>query len=206
MNKTTRTISIISIILAISAVSGYIYVTRYIEGLTQKTVETKDELEILNVRLGHLKALHQAAQDTNDSKAKIGSYLIKSGGSVPFITEFEQLASSIGLTYTTDRIESRGVPDLETHQKELLVVSFTVNGYWSSVFKFIKLVELMPYSLVIERIELTTQDVSKKEGVVLTKDLGTTTASTTPEVQRVVSKESIWKANILFTVVKNKDN
>lgn len=200
MRSNTKTVTILFVTLAILSVVSFVYGVKYIEGLINKATESKEEIERLQAKIGHLRSLHQAAQDTNDDKAKINSYIIQSGGSVVFITELEQLASNIGLEYNTDRIESASEPELDIQGKELLTVSFTVNGAWSSVFKFIKLVEAMPYSITIEKVDLFAAVPDKKT---INTIVGTTSTST---VQRVVTKENEWKAVILFDVVKNKEN
>jgi hypothetical protein len=199
MKSNTKTISIFFITLAILSVASFVYGTRYIEGLISRATELKGDIEKLQVKVGHLKALHQAAQDTNDDKAKINSYIVQAGGSVPFITELENLASNIGLDYNTDRIETKSAPDIDLQGKELLSISFTASGPWSSVFKFIKLVESMPYSINIQKIDLFASVADKK--VVI--DVGTTSTTT---ATRVSVKENNWKAVILFDVVKNKEN
>lgn len=204
MKTPTKSIAIFLVLLALAAVSGYVFVTRYIEGLTVKTTEAKEEVEKLEVKLGHVKGLRQAAQDTNDDRVKIESYIVQPGGSVSFITELEKVASSIGLTYTTDRIESRNTPELDAQGKEQLVISFNVQGYWSPVFKFLKLVESMPYSLMVEKVDLFAQDIVKTITVPVVT--GTSTGTNTPEVKQTVVREGVWKANLLFTVVKVKEN
>ena len=198
MKSTTKTITILFISLAVLSVGLFVYSAKYIEGLISRATEAKDEIERLQVKAGHLRSLHQAAQDTNDDKAKINSYIIQSGGSVAFITE---LAGNIGLDYNTDKIESKSVPDLDSQGKELLTVSFTVTGKWNSVFKFVKLVESMPYSIYIEKVDLFAQGIDKK--IAPTSSLATTSTTT---VAKISSKENDWKAVILFDVVKNKEN
>ncbi len=199
MKSNTKTLSIFFVTLAVLSVASFVYGTRYIEGLISGATELKEDIEKLQVKAGHLKALHQAAQDTNDDKVKINSYIVQAGGSVPFITELENLASNIGLDYNTDRIETKSLPELDAQGKELLSISFTAKGTWTPVFKFIKLVESMPYSINIQKIDLFASVADKKVVV----DVGTTSTTT---VTRAPLKENNWKVVILFDVVKNKEN
>lgn len=194
MKSTTKTITILFVTLALISVSGFIYGAKYIEGLISKATQSKEEIEKLQVKIGHLKALHQAAQDTNNDKAKINSYIVQEGGSVSFITELEQLALNLGLNYNTDRIESESAPDLDPQGKELLAVSFMVQGTWSNVFKFIKMVELMPHSISIEKVDLFAL-VGDKRSII---DVAATSS-------KISNKENIWKSVILFKVVKSKE-
>ncbi len=198
MKTTTKTIFIIVTFLTLVCVGGYAYVTQYVSGLTQKTTEVKDQIDQLEAELGHLQALHNAAQNSSDEKAKINSFVIQPGESVNFITKLEQLAGSRGLVYSTDRIETKGSIDLDLYQKELLQVSFMVFGEWSEVYRFIKLTESLPYAITIERVELTTTK-SDFSNVANVRSVSTST-------KNIKSGENLWKMNILFDVVKTKDN
>ncbi len=211
MNNTTKNLYIVMLIVALCAVGGYVYATRYVSGLTQKTSDTKEEIDNLEAKYNHLQALHKAAANTSDEKGKISSYIVRPGGSVDFITNIEQVAAASRLSYNTDRIEAKDVPELGDSQKELLEVAFSASGNWSDLVRFVKLVELMPYGMKIQRVEFTSLGkapvaVSK----VTASDIGNGgaagVATSTMVIDKSSGRENRWNASILFDVVKNKDN
>jgi hypothetical protein len=210
MKSATKNFFILMLIVAIAAIVGYGYTTSYVSGLISKTSEAKDEIDNLEIQYNHLKALHKAAENTSDESSKIASYIVRSGGSVDFITNIEQVAAAGGLVYNTDKIEAISTPELDFGQKELLEVSFSVTGNWTSLIRFLKLVENMPYGIKIQRFELTSlgdakADIAKINSVSVGAN-GTSTASTTPVKKVNSSKENKWKAVVMFDVVKIKDN
>lgn len=210
MKSGTKNFFICMLIVALSTVVAYGYVTKYVSSLITKTSETKEEIDNLEVKYDHLKSLHKAAENTSDESAKISSYIVRSGGSVDFISNIEQVAAAGGLVYNTDRIEAVVSPELDSVQKELLEVSFTATGNWSSLFRFLKLIENMPYGIKIQRFELTSLADKKTDiaNTLLVSEVstGTTTASSTVAKKISTTKENRWKAVVLFDVIKNKDN
>lgn len=198
------------LVLALTTVVGYGYATNYVSELINKTSDTKDEIDNLEIRYNHLKALHKAAENTSDEGAKISSYIIRSGGSVDFITNIEQIAAANGLTYNTDKIEAISTPELNVGQRELLEVSFSVTGNWSPLMRFLKLVENMPYGIKIQRFELTSLADIKTEiikNTPVSESTDKTVIASSTSVRKIyTNKENKWKATVLFDVVKNKDN
>jgi hypothetical protein len=213
MKSATRNLFVIMIIVAVAALAGYAYVTKYVSGLISKTSEAKFDIDNLEIQFNHLTALRKAAENTSEESSKISSYIVRSGGSVDFITNIEQVAAASGLVYNTDRIEAINNPELDIGQKELLEVSFSVSGNWSSLVRFLKLVENMPYGIKILRFELTSLGDTKSEiakiisaSPVVGSSTASTTASSTAVRKTSTVKENKWKASVLFNVVKVKDN
>jgi hypothetical protein len=203
MKTNTKNTFIITLVLALIAIFGYGYLVHYVRGLTDKTSGAKDAIDRLEVELGRLKSLHNAATNTSDEKDKISSYIVQGGDSVSFITNMENLASSQGVQYATDKIETKNTPDLDTSNKELLSVTFSVQGNWSAVYKFLRLVESMPYAFILERVTLTTD----KSGSMLSFKSDQRSSASSTTVDTVGSMQSgIWKMVLVFNVVKVKDN
>lgn len=213
MKSATRNLFVMMIIVAIAALVGYGYATKYVSSLITKTSEAKFDIDNLEIQFNHLTALRKAAENTSEESSKISSYIVRSGGSVDFITNIEQVAAASGLVYNTDRIEAINNPELDIGQKELLEVSFSVSGNWSSLIRFLKLVENMPYGIKILRFELTSlgdpkSDIAKiiSTASATGSSTATTTASSTVIKKTPAVKENKWKAVVLFNVVKVKDN
>lgn len=188
MNNKTTQIAILMIALTLASFGGYMYATRYIGSLTEKTSKLKSDIELAEIKNRNLQTLQRAAQNTGDEKEKITSYFVGKDGAVSFVSEIEGLAAASNLKYTTDTIETTNLPELEGQGKELLHVVFTSNGSWNNTVKFLSLLESLPYSMRIEKLDFDSARLDAAAG------------TSTPASSRS------WKMTINFSVVKIKDN
>ena len=199
MNKTSH-IFILCAVGALICVGGYIYGAQYVSSLAEKTIANKKEVELSEIRYRHLQSLERAAADTGEEKTRINNLLVQPGGAIKFVTEIESLAASHGLDYNTDVIDVRSVPELDTQNKEQLLVSFSATGRWSNVFKLIKLVETLPYLIQFEKINLVMVGTVQPQST-----SAATTGTSTPAVSAEVRTEKTWKVTLMFYAIKVKD-
>ncbi len=175
----------------LAAVGGYVYGVRYVASLSERTSALKKDVEVIDIKYSHILSLEKAAKETGDETLRVNKILIPANGAIDFVSRIEASASQKGLTYNTDSIEARSVPDLESHGKELLVVSFTASGRWSSVVRLIKSIENMPHAIKFEKLDL----------IMLGESQPAAGASST-----AAAIDRSWKASIIFTAIKVKDN
>lgn len=199
MKRNTRTIFFIIWSIATLVVGVYAYGVYYVQGLVQKTSTLKEQMVDLTSKYQHLQVLHSAIVSAGGEKNKIGQYFIPAGGAVDFVTQFEQLAGSVGLTFNTLSIDAASTPDLEPQGKELLHISFETNGTWSKNMYFLSLVESLPYSTHIENI---TFDTTAGTPSLVGSDSGS--AKIVGDIPQVGSRQ--WRMVLSLQVVKIKDD
>ncbi len=190
-NKTTQKL-ILVLVLALLAICGYLYFTYYIDSLTQKTSELKNDIQVSQIKYTRLESLRKATENTSDQKSKIGELFVGQSDAVNFIGKIESLAKDSGLTYVTKSVETEAVPG-DDQTKELITINMNTAGLWSNTVKFLKLIESMPYSLKINSLRLN-----------VVKGASVSVASTTESMASQNSIQNKWTTDIEFSVVKVK--
>lgn len=206
MKNKTNTYLILAIVLAGGSVTGLWYFSEYVNGLTEKTSLLKEQVETQELKIRRDQILSKSAQNTNIERQQLASYFIKQNASIDFISSVENTASNLGLSYNTNQIDNSTTENLSSQNKELLKISMTVSGKWSSVIKFLRYIETMPYSVKVEKvylstdIEATAQDSSSTVSPSNTADKNAKVAATPTQ------KGSSWKLQVSFSVIKIKDD
>ncbi len=134
------------------------------------------------------RALRSLIKDTEPDVQKLSTRFISSEGSVAFIDTIESLGRETGITVSTESIkviESKDDKDIF----ETLELVLTTQGPWSNTYKFLALLETLPYKLSIHNTAFTRHD----ETVV---NLSTTTKPT--------AKKYTWKSSFILNVLKHK--
>ena len=97
MRNKTNTYLILLIIVALSLVSAYAYLSVYISGLTDKTTEIKTDIESMRIKLAHIRKLNVSAEKTQDERKIVKSYFLNPDQVVDFVTNLESVAGNFGL-------------------------------------------------------------------------------------------------------------
>lgn len=130
------------------------------------------------------RALHILLKDIQPDLDKLSSRLVASEGAVPFIDTIETLARETGLAITTQSISQAQAPEgADTFERLQLVLS--TDGSWSSTYKFLTLLETLPYKITLKSTSFTREDA------------GTATVSTS-------TKAKNWKSSFIVDVLKHK--
>lgn len=194
------------IALALLAVGGVIYTTHYIGGLAQRTEELKRYISEKQIVYRQAESLQKVAASAVDQKVQIAGYFVPAGNAVGFISDLEKIASGFGLEYTTQNIDQQNSDELNDHGKELLKLTFSARGSWSSLMRLLKAIETLPYGLRIDKIDLDTSPDSAPVVPVIVTASSTGSGAQQAAIAAESAKKRVWSAIILFSVVKTKDN
>lgn len=189
MKRKTNTYLIILTILGVAITAGYVYLSFYIAGLTDKTAEIKTEIETMRIKLAHARKLNVSAEKTADERKKVMSYFLEQRQVIDYVTSLESVADSFGLMYTTNSIENTDSDTLSPNNKELLKVSMSLTGKWSSLIRYLSYIESLPYAVHIDKLDISTGGTNST----------TVIASST-------NKEPSWSMSLIFSTIKNKEN
>jgi len=198
-NKTFNLLIFASVSAAIM-VGFYAYSVHYVQGLVDDTASLRSDIEQDQAQYQHLQVLHDAIASTGDDKQKITHYFVPAGGAVDFITSFEKAAVSSSLKFTTVSIDTSSIPELDSQGKELLDVVFSTEGSWSNTLHFLSLLESLPYSVSIDRVEVSSSGEAPSlvgSGSDIQKGQPGKTVQPGP---------SDWKTSLSFRIVKIKDD
>lgn len=202
MKNKTNTYVILASLLTLLSIGGFVYMVNYIDGLTQKSALLFGEIEIKEAKLRNIQNINKSAEKTTEDRETIMNHFVKADSSIDFVSMLESTAANFALKHSINSIENTEMESLATQDKQLLRISMTLTGGWRNVLKFLTYVESLPYALYIEKVELSSEG-----GVadVASTVVSTQSASSTGENKTLVARQSNWKLNITFSVVKVKD-
>jgi Tfp pilus assembly protein PilO len=190
MRNKTNTYLILLIIIALSLVTAYAYLSVYISGLTDKTTEIKTDIESMRIKLAHTRKLNVSAEKTQDERKTVMSYFLNPDQVVDFVTNLESVAGNFGLLYTINSIENIDFGTLPESNKELLKVSMSLSGSWSTILRFLAYIETMPYAVHIDKLDINSNSTGAPASV-----------GTSSKVSN-----STWSMSVIFSIIKNKEN
>lgn len=193
-NKTNLSL-IFSCLSALIAIAGFVFGSYYINGLTAKSSTLQEEIVNKESKIKRIQNINKSAERTAEDRVKISNYFVGANGAIDFVSSLESTAASLGLTYTTNAIDTKENEILVTQGKELFRTNMTLSGSWRNVIKYLLYIESLPFSIDIEKVELVSEGVS----VAAVNPDASSTAAT-----RSLS-ESKWRMNIAFSVIKFKE-
>lgn len=112
----------------------------------------ESQIKVRTEENNNLTSIKERIADTVSARAKLNSYFIPKDGVVPFLNGFESLAEENNLLLKVDSVaieDEAAAPNLFEHVK----LSAEVTGAWSDVYRFSKLIELMPLKVAVDMVD-----------------------------------------------------
>ena len=162
MSTKTKKIFILSLIMVIAMTASLGY---FLYNINVRGMLLEEQLTILaendTKESAYLK-LRRLAQDTEDERALLASgFFTSEGDSIVFLGEIEKMATALGLSLETDSLDK--IVNEET-KEEYIQMSFIFGGQKNAVFKFSKLLEVVPYHSTVESLQLREVGAGNWEG------------------------------------------
>jgi hypothetical protein len=176
MLKNTIYTLIISIIIAIISIAGYVYGILYVGGMGgdlgdmyNKSNELSKEEEVLN-------SIKRVAQNAEERNIEISQFIIpvENEGSIKFVKTLENTADRYGLKSNTNSIEIVSDDNLSKINKEYLSVKMTLVGSEQNVSGFVKKIESMPFNTKITSYSLTNSSSASNKSTINDQQLDCT--------------------------------
>ncbi len=124
--------------------------------------------KVIEVSKYQIKADEKTTLDTNNrsledliknNKVEIDqlqSRIVKKDGTVSFIDTVESYAKSSGISVLVENVEERKLtPEIEGYQA--LHLNVKTQGSWEGTYRFLSLLESLPYKLTIESAEIKNE-------------------------------------------------
>lgn len=121
--------------------------------------------------------LNQAEPDLG----KMEGYYIAADGVADFVSRIEALARENRLSIEVEGLEAKEVDKQTKGFQEKLMLRIETNGSWLDTYRFLRLVELLPYKAVLESVSVARSDE-----------------------RQASSTAAVWKGHFLLGVVKLK--
>jgi hypothetical protein len=179
MNKSNKNYIVLSFLFLMIAGVLYYFLYQKIKGNNEATAQAELSWHLETIRQNDLRSLDRSIKVISEEKEVFNSHFANTEDIVPFLDTLEKLAKSVGseaevfsveqVAYEANQVSKKeegedsksdtsqsAQPDIE---KKSLSVGMKVFGSFSSIYKFITLLENSPYELKIMSLSLE-KDVS----------------------------------------------
>lgn len=177
----TQTLKILIIlsILSLGALFGYWYFYKTIVAIKADTLSMQEDSAEKQGQDIHLQSVKQLLVDSTADRAEAARYVVGQDAVVSFIKTIEGLAKSQGLSVRTTGVS---VFELATSSKlyENVRLDVETSGSWQRNYRFLTLIESLPYKLIFNRVEFRLNEENGK------------------------TKTTSWKGNFEIVALKEK--
>jgi len=166
MKKYNKTLLIVSIItVSVLFLAGlYYFIFSKIRSNHNFISGLKDDTQALIQKDAELRSIKSMILNTQHNRAEINRYLVPFGGEVEFLESIESLAKFSGSSVKFQSVDLKDEVIEKAAGLESLSIKLEGNGEWASLYKFLKLIELMPYKVVVRTVRMShVEAVSKTE-------------------------------------------
>ncbi len=132
---------------------------QYAQNAVDQSEREAQEAQAEQLSASEIKAL---LADTKSEQLTIGTFFLTSDRVVDFLEELEHLATSTNLESQTNSVTDASWEGLESSKWEALSVSLSTKGSWQNSYRFLGLLERLPYRSSITRV--TLQKIEEEKG------------------------------------------
>jgi hypothetical protein len=171
MNKITRTKAMMLVALGALLLSGgsYFLVYKEVVKAHKEHVAIHAEYDTLIRERGHRDEVRALVADTVDVRAELAGYLVPDEP-IDFLNLLEkELAQEAGVVLQVESLSKedtgtgklkKGEVPKDPHVQAVLLVE----GQWENIYHFISLLETAPYALVVNRVNLSEEELETGYG------------------------------------------
>ncbi|HEY4506144.1 MAG TPA: hypothetical protein VJJ24_01710 [Candidatus Paceibacterota bacterium] len=179
MNPLSKTL-VVTALLVLVLVGAWVFIFSRLLLMKHAYVEeTKLLLEERNKELSYL-SIQNILRETEEERAYLGSLFVTEDTVVSFLEKLEETGRVSGVVLELNSVK----PNDST-----LDFFFQVSGSFKDIYAFVKLAELLPYKIVVDKL-----DVKKADGFIDAMPLWTGTMTISLK-SFVTNKENIENAN-----------
>lgn len=156
MQKTRKKI-IIACICSLASIGAFFGARMGIAHIQSTTTLLAQQLSASSSHAYSESILEREAKDSAEKRAMVDTYFLTTSSVAPFLEQIETLAKTAGVALVVDSVAEdtrtvAGAKKPETYGVVVFTTSF--EGAWQDVYRFLSLLEHIPYASRIERVSL----------------------------------------------------
>ncbi len=185
--RSTRRYFVFSVLLMLLALGMYGYLFYIVQSAEKEAAILENENTALAKREESIGDIRKSLAAVTDSRAALNSYIIESADIVPFLETIEKYGRDVGVATAIDNVAL-------SEDKKTLTVNLSGEGDYEDVYRFIALLEAMPYEITIPTAEIQSQNASKS------------TAPASGSTQAVIQKNwGVKMALVVHSITASKE-
>lgn len=143
----------ILLILSLGAI-GVLYIL--IQRSSYKVSNYEIQQQKINEKIVQDKSLQSFLETSGPDIERLSSRIVPKEGTVEFIELIEKLGRDNNLSIEVESVKINEAPT-QKEQVELLTLSLATKGSWNSTYRFLSLLETLPYKVIITSVGMTEQ-------------------------------------------------
>lgn len=158
MKRSINTSFVLSILIALLFVAGYVMFFVVIKHTNEDVSMLAHEVDIYAAREAMLRNTDKLAEDLKEDIEKLGTYFLTKDDVVSFIETVEQAGATSDVDLTIGSvavIPQTPVEGQSENAYETLTLRVDAVGSWSNILTFLEYVQHMPYKLQMDRVSVS---------------------------------------------------
>lgn len=160
-----RTICILLAVLASAGIFGcYVFFT-LIKSAVERAYTAEAAIVIQSAKKEQFQLIKSVLSEINPDIRSLSARLVDTEGTIAIIESVESLGRSIGMEAKINSVGVKGADpkskDAKNQTTENLLLNFSVSGPWDKVYRFLKIVEHLPYKTSIQNVSLNRISADK---------------------------------------------
>lgn len=173
MMKITRNALIFSAVTCLLALGAYAFIFLQAKATAQEHAQIAAEIEREEQKQEQFGSVSEILSSTKEEREELGSVFVTDETFVDFFEEFEVLRTEAGVEASIDQVREEIALDLEEEEEEgededsddqessnvsaaeileYAELDVSVEGRWENVFRFLSLIETMPYAMELRNV------------------------------------------------------
>ena len=152
-SKTVK-FSVVSGLLSAVLIAVYYILTNQIKEKNREAATILNEIDSVLLVDQQLRDAQNFIRDTEDDRAKLNSYFVSNEGIVDFLEVIEGLEQYAEVEVSIKTIGENDTGEFES--VEQLELNLTAEGSWGAVYHFFALLESLPHSIDMSRVQFNS--------------------------------------------------
>lgn len=150
--KKTKKLFLTFLVLSVFGLAFDITVFFVIKQRTEAVSIAENQLALAAEKANSLKSVKALMDDTAERRAKVGTFFIKDDKVVDFLDSLDTLGTQNGVKLAINSVAVAPLSKTSSSYLEQLNIKVQVEGSWSNVYRFLTLLETMPYKVSWGRV------------------------------------------------------
>lgn len=158
-NKSTKRIFALFFTINLAMICTYGYLFFVMKSKNAKTSELFVASHSRATDKEKNQGLERMLKDTETERKKLSEYFITKKNAVSFIEQMEKIGKSAHVALSVNSVSD------EAKDTGVINLNFSVMGSFSNIFRFIELVDTVPYKVTIKKMDIQAVNDQKEENL-----------------------------------------
>ncbi|MSU56239.1 MAG: hypothetical protein EXS51_02955 [Candidatus Taylorbacteria bacterium] len=152
-SRKSKELLVITLLLNLAAAGWYGFLFYEVKQKNERISNLVNEIEVRSAEENMQGSIKTLVAETEPLREKLSNYFVGKEGAVTFIELLEQAGRDVGASVTIEAVSPVELPSVSF--AETLRFTIKATGTWSSVTRFLGLMEFLPYEAQIQQVVIS---------------------------------------------------